>query len=483
MGIDSSTITHHPAKLLGNLLTTSHPRAVWLYATYCLLALTLLFYMVRGPDARRRWFIIVFILTVPWMLYLGAALLDPTFLSDPIQALEQHIHPTLPPPPPPSQAEENLRYARLNTVLNLVILLTFTVETMWRWRKRVRMYRKQQQEASTSSSDGNSFLAQPQAQFHWLEILAGDFFAAAIITGVLSVVYRSQLWHGAFTYCQAALPTPWQTCTGLGGKPSDWPTWTYLESRLCLGTFVLGILAFLLAALTGGFRHIGPASTNEPAKEPIENGREPRQRSQAREVLAQPANVFMLALRALVARTQLEEEEEGFIISMVNGLRIFIVLAFIFVAVAALALAAVFNQYYIALITHDHAQAGLNQGTWWPGLFSFLLTPENLFSLGAALGLISLASVFLVCAGGVQVSIGSGNIRTWLVRIGLAGALIAEILWAGALVLALVNILLSDSWVFFPFDISAYLSFAVFIALSIILGSRGPDRALTPRLS
>src|SRR5262249_14453321 len=241
-------------------------------------------YMLRGHYSRRRWFIGMLLVTVPFMLIVGAVLLNPSdparVIADLIQKIGQilGVGASGSSSPGPSPAQERYTYALLNTALNTVLILAFLGDTTWRWRKRVLDYRtrlKAYKEVSTSttshsgtssttSPSGTSSTTSPSGttrlvpELRWREILAGDCFAGAVLSGLLCLAYRRELYpNPPFDYCQAAVPVPWLSCTAPGGADKDWPTLTFLDSRLFLVLLAVGILLLLLAALATGFGRMG----------------------------------------------------------------------------------------------------------------------------------------------------------------------------------------------------------------------------------
>src|SRR5262249_24755682 len=146
--------------------------------------------------------------------------------------------------------------------------------------------------SATSQSIATSAPAQAvtkrvKPELRWREILSRDCFAGAILTGLLSLGYRREIYPTPlFDYCQAAVPVPGRSCTYPGGTGADGPPLTFLNSRLFFLLLAAGILLILLAALTTGFRRMGPADIHEPSTQGAQATQAPGsvpQRSRARE--------------------------------------------------------------------------------------------------------------------------------------------------------------------------------------------------------
>jgi hypothetical protein len=399
------------------------PRALPLYGLFCVGALVVLAAMLRGPHARRRWFVGMLGVTALLMLYGGLILSDATYLNDPVQAVVTLLGRL----PPPSPATKQLIYALLSTGFNMLVLLLFAADTAWRWHRRLRERRQ---------------LAQSGGVLPVLrtgEVLAGDFLAGGLVGGALSLLFNARLEQFRLfaDYCVASVPVPWRSCvvsaTSLGGGTHDWPTLTYLDAWISFGClFGAGLLIFI--AMTRGLVALHPSLRSLTA-------------------------VSGLVLRALFAHAQLDIEIEGFVIGFVNALRLFLVALFAAIAVTALVLAAALEQYYIAVVTQLHTASH--------GLDSFFAGLAPVGWAGVIVGLLALAVLCLVLSVGVLISSDQRFVAEWLTRLGAAAIYIFGFLWLGAALLGGINYKLRATLpaAFFPPDAVACASLAFFLSV------------------
>lgn len=399
----AAKLGHAPtSQFLNELGTAIRTHEAWpLFLWFCVVVLTLEFYILRKNRARQRWIAAVLVLTLGCIV-LVALMHIPAFANDPIGWIKSRLGLF-------SHKFSEGEYAAFNTVVNfsLILLLTFEVVRHWVLRMRAETWNPHAGIPLEGESSTAGAPIAPVVRPRWQELISVDFLAAGILIAVLAGVYYA-LWQAAqVPKCALALPV--SGCSDKNPAFTDLFTLSFLDLLLALCCFVGGVVALTMAAVARAVEAVG---------------REGATTGGVIRASQEPFDVFDSMPAVVLPPPRQSAGTAPYVMLL---LRHFIWPVVILFAVAAVSVASSIVQFYLALLDFQHRSGSLFDGDW-----------RNVVVLLLPLAFVAVAALAVVLACATLV-FSRTIFGSWLPRLGQVAVLVLTIFWGFALALFIAN--------------------------------------------
>lgn len=349
----------------------------------------------------------------------------------------------------PLLAKEQITYV----IINFAVILLYWGDTIRRWARRARGLRPHP--ALDLMTGQKTDTADPEDLPSMSELVSGDLFAGALLTGLLSYLFQrdvmSFITQTPLTDCSVSISFPPSGC--VGGATSALATLTLIDQTQALGYLAIGLVILGVAATMGGFGAVGgapmPVGVSRAVYATLADGNPPV----TAPITTGVAETILDALRAAISRRMRE-----FLLGIARSLRNIVWPALLFTAT--------YGVYQLS----ENIQKYLHE--------SKTLTNAGLYVLPAAeWGLLSVMTVVLSAALVVFKWRVVDNTMRFL---GLNGLIVLLTFWIFSLALWGFNKLLEqfNANVVRPFDppsIATAISFGALVILGgfLIFSRRG----------
>ena len=242
------------------------------YLWFCALIYTLQISILRHPRLRRQ-LVATLLVTTFCVILVGVSY----YYNKEIQQLLQNLLTQI----------FNLRIPEIGnnpwtyTIINFLVIGIFWVDTVRRWLRRSRGLPPASHigiDLSANPSESTiRRLVPPEEMPSMQELISGDLIAAAVLTLLLSLVFRSEV-ISAFSHLlninvnvnNCVVAWPLGRCTVPGGTIADPPTLTFIDLIQALIYLPLGMIILALTATLSGLGAVG--GVNEQQLNPVPSG-------------------------------------------------------------------------------------------------------------------------------------------------------------------------------------------------------------------
>jgi len=243
-----------------------------LYLWLCALIYTLQISILRNPKLRRQ-LVETLLVTTFCVILVGISY----YYNKEIQQFLQNVLTQFLNIRIPQIGNNPLTY----TLLNFLIIAIFWVDTIRRWIRRARGLPPASHVAIDLSTNPSQStirrLVPPEEMPSMQELISGDLIAGAVLTLLLSLLFRDSVISGLSHLLNVNVPVndcvvawPIGHCTPPGGTIADPPTLTFIDLIQALIYLPLGLILLALTATLSGLGAVG--GVNEQQLNPIPTG-------------------------------------------------------------------------------------------------------------------------------------------------------------------------------------------------------------------
>ncbi|MGH2515317.1 MAG: hypothetical protein ACRDHP_06650, partial [Ktedonobacterales bacterium] len=383
------------------------------------------------------------------------------------------------------------------TILNFLVIVIFWVDTVRRWIRRARGLPPASHVAIDLSTNPSQStirrLVPPEEMPSMQEFISGDLIAAAVLTLLLSLIFRSEVISGLSHLLNVNVPVdncvvawPVGHCTPPGGTIADPPTLTFIDLIQALVYLPLGLIILALSATLSGLGAVG--GVNEQQLNPVPGGSQDETSTES--VSEQVSLTVLNTLRSALNR-RVRVATDNLALSLRNAVWPLLIL----LGVIAVAAASRDIQTYLHLLS-DQRTCATSACPDFANVQPLLASHQQYLSIGLALvwGIVAVLSIVIsVTLLIFNIRVAENSFRF----LGLIGFVVLLTFWIFSLALSGFNGLFSltglSHRVPFPqpgvatiISLAALLIFGVLLLFRRVRGPRTPVRepaAVTARQS
>ena len=245
-----------------------------LYLWFCALIYTLQISILRNPKLRRQ-LVATLLVTTFCVIIVGLSY----YYNKEIQQFLQNLLTQFLNIRIPQIGNNPLTY----TVLNFLIIAIFWVDTVRRWLRRARGLPPASHVAIDLSANPSAStirrLVPPEEMPSMQELISGDLIAGAVLTLLLSLLFRDSVISGLSHLLNVNVPVnncvvawPLGHCTPPGGTITDPPTLTFIDIIQALIYLPLGLIILALSATLSGLGAVGGVNEQQQVLNPVPAG-------------------------------------------------------------------------------------------------------------------------------------------------------------------------------------------------------------------
>ena len=243
-----------------------------LYLWFCALIYVLQISILRNPKLRRQ-LVETLLVTTFCVIIVGISY----YYNKEIQQFLQNLLTQIFNIRIPQIGNNPLTY----TILNFLVIAIFWMDTVRRWIRRARGLPPSSHVAIDLSANPSQStirrLVPPEDMPSMQELVSGDLIAAAVLTLVLSLLFRDSVISGLSHLLNVNVPVdncvvawPVGHCVSPGGTITDPPTLTFIDLIQALIYLPLGLIILALSATLSGLGAVG--GVNEQQLNPVPAG-------------------------------------------------------------------------------------------------------------------------------------------------------------------------------------------------------------------
>jgi hypothetical protein len=243
-----------------------------LYLWFCALIYVLQISILRNPKLRRQ-LVETLLVTTFCVIIVGISY----YYNKEIQQFLQNLLTQIFNIRIPQIGNNPLTY----TILNFLVIAIFWMDTIRRWIRRARGLPPASHVAIDLSANPSQStirrLVPPEEMPSMQELVSGDLIAAAVLTLVLSLLFRDSVISGLSHLLNVNVPVdncvvawPIGHCVAPGGTITDPPTLTFIDLIQALIYLPLGLIILALSATLSGLGAVG--GVNEQQLNPVPAG-------------------------------------------------------------------------------------------------------------------------------------------------------------------------------------------------------------------